>query len=34
MKQKQAHLSRLGTGLFSFLCIVYVLHRGGANELL
>lgn len=25
MKQKQAHLSRLGTGLFSFLCIVYVL---------
>lgn len=25
MKQKQAYLSRLGTGLFSFLCIVYVL---------
>ena len=25
MIQKQAHLSRLGTGLFSFLCIVYVL---------
>ena len=25
MKQKQARLSRLGTGLFSFLCIVYVL---------
>ena len=25
MKQTQAHLSRLGTGLFSFLCIVYVL---------
>lgn len=25
MKQKQAHLSRLGTGLFSFLCIVDVL---------
>ena len=25
MKQKQAHLSRLGTGLSSFLCIVYVL---------
>lgn len=25
MKQKQAHLSCLGTGLFSFLCIVYVL---------
>ena len=25
MKQKQADLSRLGTGLFSFLCIVYVL---------
>ena len=25
MKQKQAHLSRLGTGLFSILCIVYVL---------
>ena len=25
MKQKQAHLSRLGTGMFSFLCIVYVL---------
>lgn len=25
MKQKQAHLSRLGTSLFSFLCIVYVL---------
>ena len=25
MKQQQAHLSRLGTGLFSFLCIVYVL---------
>ena len=25
MKQKQAHLSRVGTGLFSFLCIVYVL---------
>ena len=25
MKQKQAHLNRLGTGLFSFLCIVYVL---------
>ena len=25
MKQKQSRLSRLGTGLFSFLCIVYVL---------
>ena len=35
MKQKQAHLSRLGTGLFSFLCIcLCAAHRGGANELL